>query len=334
MLQHYFKLAGRVLIKNKYYSFINMFGLVFGMVSALMIAKYIGGSLVYDNFHSNKESIYSVTQEEVVNGESQRKGNSTYSGVGELLSQFPEVINYSRYAYQVGSQITANDESGSKTSFFENKIFAVDSGFLKILTFPLRHGYKESALSKPNSIVLTSSASRRYFGDRNPVGEVVTIRVPWGQETEYEVTGVAEDLPGRSQFEFDFLITRSTPDPDEFWIVPDCSIFLLLKDQTNSNELAGKLTTGVNQEPRLKEVSRKVRISLDSMSTVTLSDTEYLLIALGIFIIIISWVNYINQVIAQSYWRMKEIGILRVMGATHSNLPGINADRRDYLSAY
>lgn len=320
MILHYFKLAKRSLLKNWYYSFINVFGLVFGMLSALIIAKYIGGSLQVDRYHEKKDRIYSITQEESINGNPQKSGNATYWGVGELINQYPEVIDITRYNYHVGSLILAAGDSGNKISFFENKIFSVDSGFLKIFTFPLRYGNSETALSSVNSIVITSSASQRYFGNLNPIGKTLTVRVPWGQETTYEVTGVVEDVPQRSQFKFDFLITHGPLDPNEIWFAPDCATYLLLKDNSNTSELSKRLTGKLNEVPQLKSTNRKVTISLESLANVQLSSTEYLLIAVGIFLVFISWVNYINQVIAQSYWRMKEIGIIRVMGATRVNL--------------
>lgn len=320
MIRHYFKLAKRSLLKNRYYSFINVFGLVFGMLSALIIAKYIGGSLQLDQYHEKKNRIYSVTQEELINGAPQKSSDATYRGIGELLNQYPEIVDITRYSFHVGSLIIAEGESGKRVSFFENKIFSADSGFLKIFTFPLRFGNPETALSNVNSIVITNTTSKRYFGDSNPLGKTLTIRVPWGQETTYEVTGVIEDVPHRSQFEFDFLTTHALADPNESWLVPDCSIYFLMGDNTGANKVLSKLTNALSEVPQLKSTNRSVTVSLESLSEAQLSSTEYILIAMGVFIAIISWVNYINQVIAQSYLRMKEIAVLRVLGATQINL--------------
>jgi len=320
VISHYLKLAKRGLFKNKYYTFINIFGLVFGMLSALIIVKYIGGSLKFDNFHHKRDHIYAITQEEFLNGTPQKKTNSTYLGVGELIYQFPEVVNWTRYSYHVESLVLTDGDTDNRVSFLENKIFSVDSSFLNIFTFPLINGNSKTALSRMNSIVLTRSSSERYFGNVNPVGRTLTLRTPWGEETAYEVTGVIEDIPKRSQLNFDFLVTRPPTDTNEFWYVPDYLTFLLLKDDANIEGLTKKLTSTVNEVPQLKSINKKVIVSLDSLADVQLSKMEYLLVAVGIFIVLISWVNYINQVIAQSYWRMKEVGILRVMGATRQNL--------------
>lgn len=320
MIRHYFRLAKRGLIKNKYYTIINVFGLVFGILSALIIAKYIGGSLQFDRFHEKKDRIYALSQEESVNGNPREKSTATYWGIGELMHQYPEVIRMTRYSYHIESLIMADGDSGNKISYLENKIFSADSNFLKIFTFPLRYGNPGTALSGVNSMVMTGTASQRYFGDSNPVGKTLTVRAPWGEETTYQVTGVLEDIPQRSQFKFDFLTTQAPSNLNGIWLVPDCSTYLLLKNNAEVSELSGKLTGALNEVPPLKSTNRKVWVSLDSLTKVQLSGTQYLLIAVGLFIILISWVNYINQVIAQSYWRMKEIGVLRVLGATRVNL--------------
>lgn len=320
MLSHYFKLAQKALMKNKHYTLINVFGLVSGMLSALVIGKYIGGSLQFDSFHLKKDRIYSVTQQESIAGNPQENRNATYWGVGELISQFPEVVNFARYFQHVESLIIGEGEKGNRVSFTENRIFITDSSFLNIFTFPLIHGNQKTALSRVNSVVLTNSTSHKYFGNANPIGKSLTIRVSWGQETMYEVTGVIEDIPQRSRFRFDFLITQSPLREDELWNTPDYSIYMLLKENVKTTELADKLTSTLKQAPQLKSTNRKVIVSLESIADIQLSNTEYLLAAVGIFIILICWVNYINQIIAQSFWRIKEIGILRVLGATRENL--------------
>lgn len=320
MIRLYFKLAAKALIKNRYYTFINIFGLVCGMLSALVIAKYIGGSMQFDTFHVNKNRIYSVTQEESVNGNPQPISLATYGGIGELLRQYPEVMSVTRESYYVGSLIIRNNDDGTSSSYFENSISSADSSFLNTFTFPFIYGNPATALSQPNSIVLTQAASRKYFGNANPIGQSLTIRLPWGTENTYSVTGVMQDIPRRSRFRFHFLVSKSLLQPDDFWDFAKFTTYILLKENANTEELANKLTTTLRGVPELTSTHRKVIMSLTSLADVHLSATEYVLAAIGIFIVLISWVNYINQVIAQSYWRLKEVGILRIMGATPVNL--------------
>lgn len=319
MLSHYFKLARKALLKNRYYTFINVFGLVCGMLSGLIIAKYVGGSLQFDSFHVKKDRIYAIAQTESINGTVQKESTSTYWGAIDFIKQYPEVSQITRYSQHVEAVIQTDGTKGDKVSLVENKISVADSGFLNIFSFPLIFGDSATALTRINTLVLTQSASNRYFGNDNPIGEVLSVRVPWG-ENKYEITGVLQDLPQRSQFQFDFLLAAHRVDPAEFWIVPDCSIFVLLNQKSELTALQSKLVNTLDQVAPLKDTHRKVLMSLKSINKVDLTTTEYLLVAIGIFIILISWVNYINQIIVQSYLRTKEIGILRVLGSTSNNL--------------
>jgi putative ABC transport system permease protein len=290
------------------------------MLTALVIGKYIGGSLQFDSFHVKRDRIYSITQEETIEGSPEKERTATYYGVAELLSQFPEVVNFARYDQHVEALVMAEDEAGDQKTFTENKIFITDSSFLDIFTFPLIHGDPKTALSKINSIVLTKSASQKYFGNANPVGKSLTIRSPWGQEIIYVTTGVMENIPLHSRFQFDFLITQLQISPEEFWNFPDYSTYMVLKDNVNDKELSEKLTDALTHVPPLKSSNRKVILSLASMADIQLSNIEYLLTAVGIFVTLICWLNYINQIVGQSLWRIKEISVLRVLGASWSNL--------------
>jgi putative ABC transport system permease protein len=320
MLIHYLKLAQKVLIKHKYYTIINVVGLVCGMISALIIAKYIGASLQLDRFHLNKNKIYSVSQEQFTEGNPQEKRKDTYFGVVNLVTRFPEVSDVTRYNRHVLSLVFGEEKNGNQPSFTENKIFVTDSSFFKIFTFPLLYGNPKTALARGNSMILTKSIAKKYFGNANPIGETLTIRVAWGKETTYEVTGVAEDIPKLSRVQFDFLITQSGVDTNESWSVPDCSVYLLLKENAKPALLAEKLTRSLKNVPQLKATNRRVIISLDSITKIQLSTEEYLLAVVAVLIAVVSWMNYINQIIAQSYWRVKQVGISRIMGATGTNL--------------
>lgn len=320
MISHYFKLARKNLIKNRYYTLINVLGLVFGMLSALVIAKYIGGSLQFDSFHLHKDRIYTLVQQESSDGNQQKERKSTYLGVTDLISQVPDVADFTKYFQHVESLIISENQNGDVVSFTEGRIFITDSAFLKIFSFPFVRGSKQKALVNSNSLVLTRSVGKRYFGNEDPIGRTLTIRTPWGKENTYEVTGVTEDIPKLSRFQFDFLIAHSELSADEFWNLPDYSIYALLNENTNPSALGAKFTNALKNIPQLKAANKRVTISLESISNGPLSITDYLLLAVGVVIVLITWINYVNQIIAQSYWRIKEVSVLRILGANRSDL--------------
>ncbi len=320
MISHYFKLARKNLTKNKYYTLINIGGLVLGMLSALIIAKYIGGSLQFDTFHLNRDRIYAVTQHEVVEGNQQKERNSTYLGVAGLISQTPEAADIIRYDQHVESLIISEKENGDVVSFTEGSIFIADSSFFKIFTFPFIQGNESNALANARAMVLTRSASARYFGTADAIGKTLTIRTSWGQETSYQISGVIEDIPKRSRFNFDFLIPRGDVNSDEMWNLPDYSTYVLLKDNADPDALKEKISDVLEDVPQLTAANRNVTISLESFTDVKLSTTDYLILVVGVFIVLITWINYINQIVAQSYWRIREVAVLRIMGASQTDL--------------
>lgn len=320
MIGHYFKLARKNLAKNKYYTIINVGGLVLGMLSALIIAKYIGGSLQFDKFHLNRDRIYAITQQEFADGNQQKERKSTYLGVADLITQTPEVADISRYYQHVESLIISEKENGDVVSFTEGRIFIADSSFFRIFTFPFIQGSEAKGLANGKAIVLTKSASTRYFGNEDAIGKLLTIRTSWGKETTYEVAGVAEDIPKLSRFNFDFLISHADMSTDELWNLPEYSIYVLLKGSADPTAVEEKITRALKSVPQLTSVNKNVTISLESFSDVQLSITDCLIVIVGIFIVLITWINYINQIVAQSYWRIKEVAVLRIMGASQTDL--------------
>jgi putative ABC transport system permease protein len=135
------------------------------------------------------------------------------------------------------------------------------------------------------------------------------------------VTGVMEDIPDLSKFKFDFLITPTDQlDVENPWRAPECTTYVLLNENTRGDVLTNKLTRALEGVQQLRSTNRNLVASLTPITEARLSTTEYLIGTVGILIMFICWINYINQIIAQSYWRMKETGILRVMGANKLNL--------------
>lgn len=322
MFIQYIKYASRTLLKNKYYTFINVIGLVCGMLPAMIIAKYLSSSLQFDSFHKNKGRIYSVTHDEFVNGSHQPGGSSTYSGVAEVAAQFSEASKITKYSMHVRSTVTSADQGEQRVSFVEKRIFVADSNFLKVFTFQLLKGDEEKALSRANSVVLTNSSAKKYFGDSNPIGRSLAITVPWGMEKSYIVTGVVGDVPKPSQFMFEFLVTNYEFAEADLWKTPSCALFLLLEDNVSAAAFQAKMNTRMSDNPELTSAGRNVKLTLTKLGDKPWSNSEYLLAALGIFILLACWMNYVNQTIAQTYSRVKEVGVLRVMGATRQDLQG------------
>ncbi len=321
MIRHYLKLAFKNLLKNKVFNFINLFGLICGTLSALIIAKYIGGSKDYDSFHVNVDQIYSIIQKESVKGYPARTSRATYWGIGEIGKQkFPEVLNVARYRPHVESLIISEQDGVNSVSFNEQNIAVADRAFLEVFSFPLIYGDRSTALEETNSIVLTEEIARKYFGDDNPLGQVLTMRLSWGEKSKLKVTGVLQDLPDRTMFKFKILLSQGKVSQNDYWNMPSSQTFFHLEEGTDVELFTKRLSEAVSQEGPIKSADKEITITADHLATVELSKFEMLLAGVGLFILIVSWINFINLWIAQSYGRFKEIGVLRVLGSTRRNL--------------
>jgi putative ABC transport system permease protein len=320
MFFYYLKFAKLTLVKNKYYAMLNALGLVCGMFATLVIAKYVGASLQLDNFHEKRDRIFTVTQEEFVSNNSQQRSELTYWGVGEIATQYPEVECVTRCGYHVESLVMTESINNTRISHIEGNILTTDSNFLKVFSFSTIRGDLSTALSSYNSIVITRAIAQKYFQSVDCLGKILTIRVPWGEERNYQVAAVVDDVPRNSRFSAQFLVSSPPPETEFTWSSPDYATYVLLKRTIIADEFSKRLTAAVNKSTELTSTSRSEKLTLVSLADVKLTNSEYLLIAIAIFIIAVSWINYINQVMAQSYWRIKQVGVLRVMGASRWNL--------------
>lgn len=319
MVVHYLRLALKTISKHKYYAVINVLGLVCGMLSMLIIGNYIAASLAFDNFHVKREQIHFVVLQESTPHNELAEIPATYQGVASMLDQFPEVTAVTRYNRHVEALVIAKAGDKDPESHVENRIFISDSAFFRIFTFSFTHGNSLTALSRQNTLVLTESAALKYFGSSDALGNIMTIRTSWGQETSYEVVGVVADVPPLSRFQFDFLIRTSEPHPDEMWHFPDHLVFALVRENADIVELEKKVTAQVGNVAELKSANKTVIVGLNSFAESSLTPTENLLLIVGVTIGIICWANYINQTIAQAFWRLKQISVQKVLGASKTN---------------
>ncbi|MEQ6119382.1 ABC transporter permease [Reichenbachiella sp. MALMAid0571] len=321
MLKNYFKVACRNIIRNKAFSVINISGLVIGMAAALIIAKYVGFVLKYDQFHEKKEQIFMIHQEEKKNGVAIDNGKNTYWQSGSVAKElYPEVLKSSHYGYNVETLVTVNNEDGEILKFNEENIKSVDPDFLEIFSFDFISGDPATALSQPNSVVITKSIAAKYFKDESALGKFLNTRVSWGEEHILQITGVIEDVPVFSRFQFDFLKSSVGFQPEDYWEYPTSITYLLLDENTDPELLTSKLAFDINNQEELKSDQRSVDIELVSISKALISDTEIMLALVGLFTLLITWINFINLTSAKSLSRSKETGIRKVLGSGKSEI--------------
>lgn len=322
MIIHYLKTVLRNLSKTKLYSSINILGLAVGLAATLLLAKYVGFNLTFDNFHVNKDRIFLVQQKELKDGLHGLEQSNTYWGVANMaVDLYPEVRMATHFTSNVEMLVMGTTKEGESISFNENRICTVDTSFFSIFTFSAISGSIETALATPDAIVMTSSAAKKYFGDSDPIGQILTARVSWGAQRAHKVTCVIPDVPDNSTLQFDFLICAGTGPPTEaYWSDPSYATYLLLSEAANQDALSEKMSRDIGKNEILTSKGKNIDFSLKRLSDTTLTPNDNMLAMTGIFIFIISWINFINLSIGSAQARSKETGVRKVIGASPKQL--------------
>lgn len=339
MIRNYFKTAYRTLLKNKGFTFLNVLGLSLGLASCLLIIFYVVDELSYDRYNTKADRIYRVN-EDLKLGEN----NVLYAVCMPPLAQalkndFPYVENAVRLKAG-GSRHVKKDGVNILES---NTVFA-DPGIFSVFTLPMINGSPATALTEPNSVVLTETTAKKYFNGTNVVGKTLTF----DDNIVYKVTGVIRDIPRQSHFNFDFFISMATfPDSRSTeWLRSDYNTYVLLKNAADHKKLEASLPaflnkySGAQMQEQLKmsmaafeKGGSFFRLNLTALTDIHLksnrsgelgpnSTTQYVYIfsAIALFILLIACVNFMNLSTARSANRAREVGVRKVLGSAKKYL--------------
>jgi len=330
MLKNYLIIAWRSLRKHFTYSLINILGLSLGFATFLLLTTWIRHELSYDQFHKNSKQIYRGSMEYSFGGQTSKTSVSPTALLPVMQKNFPEVINGTR-VYNPSAwnpYIVRKDDK----LFQEGKFYYADSAFFNVFTFQLISGTPDKVLSEPNTVVLTESTAKKYFGNDDPIGQVLQIN----NRTDYTVTGLMKDVPTNSHFQFDFMASFSSlaaAKQQSWWsanyqtyvlVQPGADIHMLA-DKTNDivkKELASELTNPgdyvkYNFMP-LTDIY--LRSDFDEYEIVGNIQYVYLFGIIALLIVAIACINYVNLATARAADRAKEVGIRKVVGALKNQL--------------
>ena len=343
MIKNYLKIAWRVLLRQKIFSFVNILGLAIGMAACLLIVQYISFELSYDNFHRNGENIYRIKHQNYSQGNLTENLPKTYSAVGPVLkAQFPEVKEMTRVSTLEGL-ITAQQPNGSLVAFNETHLYVAEASFLRLFSFPMLEG-TTAALNDPNSVVITESTARKYFPGQNAVGKSIRIQEQIsGTDIKATVTGVCRDVPANSHLQFDFLLSANPKAGN--WIYPDSYTYISLAPKTNPKafeaKLAAFLKSNISQISKNSNYSstqgksdlanisltlqalRDIHLYSNLSQEISTGGNGKMVWYLGIIaalILIIAYINYVNLSTAKVIERAKEVGIRKVLGSQRLQL--------------
>ena len=195
MLKNYLKVAWRHLVQHKGLSFINIFGLAIGMAFAILIGLWIQYETSFDKFHVNRDRVAIVLKNTLFNNQKNTQNSTPLPLYYAMKSEYPEVKHASRMSWNNDFSLAVGDKK------YKRQGIHVDPDFLRMFTFPLVKGSVQTALSDPNAIVITEAVAKALFGSADPINKIIKVN----NEYNLKVTGVLKDVPVNSSIQFDFL---------------------------------------------------------------------------------------------------------------------------------
>lgn len=313
MLAHLATLFNRILLKNKIQNGLSIIGLVIGMMSVVMITKYLSYAVSYDSSHSNGSNLFELHQSLRNQGINNVDNNLTYPGLGSYLYEtYPEVIANTQFNIRAESLVQVDHGNGNVVSHIENRIFNVDSSFLRVFPFIDAIGACPESLANPGSVVITNSIAKKYFRDENPVGKTIKSRLSWGGETTWTITCVVADPPKNSKVRFEFLVSQKTH-TENLWDIPSSLQFVLFSETPNPEQFSSKVSSDVSGFEVFSGNNLLIDIEIQPLAA-KLNPLERILALVGVLILALSCINFINISFARFSNRNGELTVLRSIG--------------------
>lgn len=332
MFKNYFKIAWRNLWKNKIYTAINIIGLSVGMAACIVIMLFVFYERSFDKMHT--KNLYRLNEVQKFEGmvAAQKVALSMFPMGPTLKNDFPEIKNYTRVNWHDNFQMTYQE----KKIYFPEAFF-VDSTFLQLFDFPLLKGNRQTALEKPHSVVLTRASAEKLFGQEDPMGRTVTH---YGEDTlSFTVTGILENLPQNSQLQFDGLYSFNTvtkPIWMTYWNGNWLNTYFELAPGTDPKALEKKFPAYLKKYlakddhwkmydlfllPLADVHANSADIGLDYINYQKFDKTyTNLFFIIGLIVLVIACVNFMNLSTARSAERAREVGVRKSIGAQRIQL--------------
>jgi len=337
MLRHLLTIAIRNILKHFNYSILNILGLAIGISSFLFILIYVSDELKYDRFHENYKQIYRMNRLYDSNDIHEDAATVSFPFGPALAEDYPDMVKsvVRFFDFQVSEMLFENlEDSTSVLKFNEEWFYMADSNVFQMFTFPFLEGDPASALERPNTIVLTESTARRYFGDEPAIGK--TLRME--EQVVFEVTGIMKDLPDQSHFKIDMLASLSTfrvlqrGQFPQTWIWNPCWTYVQLHENITQDQLEVQLPDfHLRQYADFQD--QKIELYMQPLADIHLnSHHDYemhpngkltyirILATIGLFVLILACINFMNLATASSSGRGREIGMKKVAGARRRQL--------------
>jgi putative ABC transport system permease protein len=341
MFKNYFKVAFRNILKYKFFSAINILGMTIGLTACLMIILYVVDELSFDKFHKNGDRIYQVGLHGKIGGQDIRTSNTCPPMAAALVADIPEVESATRISGFFGQPSVKFEDK----SFAEEKVYFVDSNFFDLFSFKLKQGDPKTALKDPNTVVITTKMAEKYFGKEPALGKLLIIGA---DNKTYKVTGVVEEAPSNSHFLYNMLISAESSEnlKQTIWLNNGLYTYFLLRENASIDQVNKKYENlvvkyigpelekfmGITLE-KMKEQGGAFGYYSTKLADIHLHSTSqgdiepggnityvYFFGGIGLFILIIACINFMNLSTARSAGRAKEVGLRKTLGSLRGQM--------------
>lgn len=332
MIKNYLKVAWRNIVNSKFYAAINIIGLTTGLIVGILVLLWVQDELTYDNFHPKADQIYKVNAKMVTGATSQiwsvQGPIATYA-----LKDVPGVLNAARITYngensvfKYGDKLLGNGKYGN---------YYVDPSLFKMFNITFLKGNANKPFANDNSILITETTAKRYFGNEDPIGKVIKA----DNKENFMVGGLIKDMPGNSSIKFDMLFSielrKKLYSPGGYWKSMDSDwgdyyvdTYVMLKPGTSPTKVGDQLTqihiknhNGVKLADGhylLQQITKMHLYSAEGIETGAQTVRVFLIVA--ILILLIACINYINLSTARAMLRSKEVSVRKIIGAAKMQL--------------
>jgi putative ABC transport system permease protein len=332
MLRNYFKVAIRYLVKHKGYTVINVLGLAVGIACCILTMLFVKSEMSYDRFHTKADRIYRAWLEDHYEGQL-FTNVVTPIPLGPVLQQNLAEIETTCRVYNFQTLVKYNNNS------FTANVNMVDSTFYNMFDFVLKEGDAKNPFPTSNSLIITESAAKRFFGNASPLNKDIELQLS-RDKVLFTVTGVAKDNPHESSIQFSMLIPFSNDTHfwsedtrTKAWSNVEVETYALLKQATNAATLSNKI--GAVMQPLVAKTYKpgEYNVKLQPITDIHLNNNlpegnlpvsnpkySYILGTIGLLVLLIACINFVTLSIGRSTTRALEVGVRKVLGAERHQL--------------
>ncbi len=332
MFQNFFKVIFRYLLRNRFFTGLNLAGLSIGTASCIVIFLFVRNELSYDQFHRDGDDIYRLLRVSQINGMPYNIGITSAPFAEAILQDYEGRISSATRALSFNSLIRFGEKA-----FIEEQLLLADSNFFEFFSYPLSKGDPSSVLDGSNALVVSEALARKYFGDEDPIGKVVRMDGTY----DLEITGVMAALPGNTHLRFDAVasigLVRAEPWFTGWWSnsfytyvkVPDATDVDMVKTGfpafmekyfgDDFARIGNKI--GLDLEPL-----RDIYFNFDTRyeENIAHGDRRYVYVfaSVGLLLVLLAAINYVNLATAQAAARAREVGVRKTLGSSRARVAG------------